>query len=66
VQEGTLIKFADKSDGAGPFVKASCLSEGNGTGIIPVSSGENENIGNTVKCIKAKIRKMIRIIIEPV
>jgi hypothetical protein len=66
VQEGILTKFADKSDGAGPFEKASCLSEGKGTGIMPLSSGEKENTGNSVKFIKARMRKMIKIIMDPV
>jgi hypothetical protein len=59
------MKFADKSDGAGPRVKASCLSEGKGTGIMPLSSGEKENTGNSVKFMKTRMRKTIKIIMDP-
>ena len=59
------MKFADKSDGAGPFEKASCLSEGTGTGIMPLSSGEKENTGNSVKFMKTRMRKIIKRIMDP-
>jgi hypothetical protein len=64
VQAGILIKFADKSDGAGPCVKTICLSEGNGTGIIPLSSGEKDKIGYIVKFTKTSVRKRIKSIID--
>ena len=65
MQEGTSIKFADKSDGAGAFVKAICLSEYTGTGINPLSSGEKEKMGYMVKFTKIKARKTISINKDP-
>jgi hypothetical protein len=48
-QGRVLIKFAERSGAVGKLVKAVCLSEAVGIGINPLSFGEKEKIGCTVK-----------------